>query len=500
MSFEIDAKKDLNIELNIDKSEGVLAEEILDKKIFLENFKKISLTNFGEEEFSKWFARLEIFSISISEIILLTDSKFVRDWINREFIQTKIKSKNILKIISDHYPKIKKISIIFIANQKEQREGENSSKETNKKTDLEIPAKIFNLSKYNNVFAFGTELNPNYTFTNFIDAKYNKMALSMAKIVSGIDAQKSLFNDNIPLFIHGGVGIGKTHLAQAIAWQIRENNQDKKVVYLSAEKFMYHFVQSIRNKDAMDFKEKMRSIDVLIVDDIQFIAGKEGTQQEFMNSFNHLVSENKQVVLVCDKRPNELENIDEKLKSRISGGMIINFKNPDFLDRVNILKAKAALANFKISDEVINFLAERISSNIRDLEGAMRKLIYSNMIDEKEININSAAEIVGDYLINKTSQKCDVKKIQKIVSQFYEIKISDLCSNNRSRNFSLPRQIAMYLAKNLTSESLSEIGKLFGDKNHATVIHSHKKIKQRIAQDVKFLCEIKSIEEKLSAS
>ena len=438
---------------------------------------------FGADIFKKWLCHLEIFLESESEIIFLAPSKFIRDWVIREFIE----SKKLLKTLQHLNSKLKKVGVVYVAKAKEIAAANLNSSEK----------KIVNLSKNDNVFAFGTELNPRYNFESFVSVKYNKLALSMAKIAAGIDAQLSMFDDKIPLFIHGGVGMGKTHLAQAIAWKIKEFNKAKKVVYLSAEKFMYHFVQSIRSNDLMSFKEKMRSIDVLIVDDLQFIAGKESTQQEFMNSFNSLVEDNKQVILVCDRAPSNLENIDEKLKSRISGGMIINFKNPDYQDRLAILKAKAKMMEQEICDKILSFIAEKISTSVRDLDGAIKKLCAAKVFLDEEFSLESAKNILGDYVRASKNTVPTIEKIQKIVANFYGIKISDLSSQNRARVVARPRQIAMYLSKNLTQESLPAIGKGFGGKNHATVIHSVKLVADLMNGDAKFLQEVKELEEKI---
>lgn len=463
-----------------------------DNQSFLNDFFNECLKEFGEESFSKWLSDLEIFSASSGEVIFSAPSKFARDWIIREFIEQKHGKANLLSIAKTLQPKLKRVSVIYVIKPKETPE-QNSAGITSDK-------KVVSISKNDNVFSFGTELNPRFNFKNFVSAKYNKLSLSMAKIVAGVEGQIDLFDEAIPLFIHGNIGMGKTHLAQAIAWQLKENDKSKKVVYLSAEKFMYHFVQSVRNNGMMDFKEKMRSIDVLIVDDVQFIAGKEGTQKEFMNSFNRLVEENKQVVLVCDRCPGDLENIDEKLKSRISGGMIVNFRNPDYQDRVSILRAKAQIHEQEICDKVISFLAEKITTNIRDLEGALRKLIAGKILNGDEINIENAKEILGDYIKASNSKAPTVKKIQKAVASFYDIKISDLSSTNRTKAIVRPRQIAMYLSKSLTSLSLPKIGQEFGGKNHATVIHSVKLVKELMNSDSEVLQEVKTLEEKIKNS
>ncbi|MBP7710201.1 MAG: chromosomal replication initiator protein DnaA [Rickettsiales bacterium] len=454
---------------------------------FLPQFFAACQTEFGEESFSKWLAGLEIFSQSESEIIFSSSSKFVRDWVIREFVEVKLGQKSLKTLAQTICPQIKKVAVIYVAKVSDELTPILSNAEQ----------KVVNLSKYDNVFAFGTELNPRFTFKHFVSAKYNKLAVSMAKIAAGIDAQISLFDDKIPLFIHGNVGMGKTHLAQAIAWQIKEFDKSKKVVYLSAEKFMYHFVQSIRGNDVMSFKEKMRSIDVLIVDDVQFIAGKGSTQQEFMNCFNSLVEDNKQVVLVCDRCPSDLENIDEKLKSRISGGMIVNFRNPDYQDRFEILKAKTQMMEQEICEKVLSFIAEKITTSVRDLEGTLKKLVAQKVLLGEEITLESAKAILADYIRASNSTAPTIEKIQKIVAAFYGIKIADLTSANRARSIARPRQIAMYLAKTLTSNSLPIIGKEFGGKNHATVIHSVKLVTQLIGSDQQILQEVKGLEEKI---
>lgn len=446
---------------------------------FLSDFAQVCRTDLGEEIFSKWFSSLELFSDLNSEVVFAASSKFLRDWIIREFVETKILTKIVQKI----RPQVRKVTVICLA-----KEAIPTAAPTTEK--------VLNLSRHDNVFAFGTELNKRYNFENFVSAKCNKLAVSMAKIAAGIDAQINLFDDKIPLFIHGGVGMGKTHLAQAIAWKIQEFDRTKRVVYLSAEKFMYHFVQSIRSNDVMGFKEKMRSIDVLIVDDVQFIAGKESTQQEFMNCFNYLVEANKQVVLVCDRRPSDLENVDEKLKSRISGGMIINFKNPDYADRLAILQAKTKMMGHEIDENILSFIAENIISSVRDLEGALKKLIAEKVFAETEITIESARETLAGYG-NKPKIKTTVETIQQIVGEFYDISVKSLISKTRERRISRPRQVAMYLIKTHTEESLPKIGAAFGGKNHATVIHACKLIKKMMETDAKMMQEVKALEEKL---
>ncbi|MCE2687001.1 MAG: chromosomal replication initiator protein DnaA [Rickettsiales bacterium] len=449
---------------------------------FLSNLINICCEEFGEELTKKWLSTLTIHTITESELILVASSKFLRDWIIREFVE--IKSKiNLKKIAQKINPKIKKVSVIHLTKKKTAETKESISNNQ----EAQSSGKVKSISKYDNIFAFGTDLNPRFNFKNFITAQYNKLAVSMAKIASGFKEQNKIFDDNIPLFIHGSVGMGKTHLGQAIAWEIKEKNKNKKVIYLSAEKFMFHFVQSIRSNELISFKEKMRSIDVLIVDDLQFIAGKQSTQQEFMNSFNSLVDDNKQVILICDRAPNDLENIDEKLKSKISGGMVINFRNADYQDRLTIIKAKA-IQHFEkenapiIPQDVLELFAKNITANIRDLESALKKIIAEKVILNQEINIESAYRILKDYTqIKNPVAVNDVNKIKKIVAEFYGIKLNDMISSSRMQNTVRARQIAIFLTKELTNLSLSQIGNYFGNKHHATIIHSYKLIKKLIS-------------------
>jgi len=471
----------------------------VENESFLSKFIAACEQSFGEDVAKKWLAELTIFSHSNGEIILGAPSKFVRDWVIREFIENKKLPQNLTAIAKTIDSSIKKLSVIAQNTNAVEAVVKSLNISNNPQNN---ESKIVNLSKHDNVFAFGSELNPKYTFANFVSAKYNKLAVAMAKIASGAkenhnNIQGDLFDEAIPLYIHGGVGMGKSHLAQAIAWQIKEENKAKKVVYLSAEKFMYHFVQSVRSNQTMDFKTQFRSVDVLIIDDVQFIAGKAGTQEEFMHTFNNLVENGKRVILVCDRLPSDLEAIDEKLKSRISGGMIINFKNPDFADRFEILKAKTKNCGEIIDNKILEFLASKISSSVRDLDGAIRKLLANKMLADEEITIEAAKTIAYEYSKNNVVSGISAEKIQKAVAAHYEINLASLSANTRAIKIARPRQIAMYLAKHLTNASLPQIGREFGNKNHATVIYAIKSVQKSIDSDAAFAREIKAIEDKI---
>ncbi len=290
---EDNIENELMMDLKLDEKSDLADQN--DQKAVLINVVK---SDFDEDIFTKWIEPLEITSISKSEVTFLAPSKFVRDWVLREFVEGAKGSNNLLKSAKKFNKSIKKINLISKIQSDSPKVGIAKGENT-----------LVSLSKHDNVFSFGTDLNQKYNFDNFVSAKYNRFALKMARIAAGVDnSQLELFDEAIPLFIHGSVGMGKTHLAQAIAWHIKGADKSKKVVYLSAEKFMFNFVKSVRSNDMINFKEQFRSVDVLIIDDVQFIAGKKSTQEEFMHSFNHLVENNKQVILVCDRSPSDLES------------------------------------------------------------------------------------------------------------------------------------------------------------------------------------------------
>jgi chromosomal replication initiator protein len=450
---------------------------------------KNSLCNhFDEDVFNKWLAKLNSTLISPSEIIISAPSKFLRDWVKREYLP------EIKTLWLKNLPNLRKISIIV--DEKKQSEPNLFSSQNIEKTSSK---KIVNLSKYDNVFAFGTNLNPKFTFQNFIEGKCNKLAFNAAKIIANDNNNNQEISsaDINPLFLYGDVGLGKTHLGQAVAWHAKDHNKNSKVVYLSAERFMHQFVQSIRNKDVVDFKEKFRSIDLLIIDDLQFITGKEGTQEELLYTISSLIEDGKKVVLICDRSPGDLNNIGDKLKSRMSGGMIADFKCPDYATRLDILKAKNADLEHKIDEEILDLLATKISSNIRDLEGALKKLVINQLFTGEEITLKNAHDLLQD-LFRTASKELTIADIQKIVAKEFSITIQDIKSSCRSRKIARPRQIAMYFSKKLTDKNLPDIGLAFGGKNHATVIHAVKTVEELTIKDNEFNLTIKEIADKLA--
>ena len=330
-------------------------------------------------------------------------------------------------------------------------------------------------------------LDPRYTFANFVVGKPNELAFAVARRTA--ESERVSFN---PLFLYGGVGLGKTHLMHAIAWQIREQSPGRKVMYLSAEKFMYRFVRALRFRDTMSFKEQFRSVDVLMIDDVQFISGKESTQDEFFHTFNALVEGGRQVIVSADKSPTDLEGMEERLRSRLGWGMVADIHPADYELRLGILQAKAEQMQVRIPDKVLEFLAHRIASNVRELEGALNRIAAHAMLIGREITIESAAELLSD-LLRASSRQISVDAIQNRVASHYGVRVAEMFSPRRARNIARPRQVAMFLAKNLTSLSYPEIGRQFGGRDHTTVMHAVRTIEglvnsdQVVAEDVQLL-------------
>ena len=313
-------------------------------------------------------------------------------------------------------------------------------------------------------------LNKNYTFEKFIIDQSNELAFFSAQRVG------QEFNiDYNPLFIHGKVGIGKTHLLNSIAWNIKKINK-KKFIYISAERFMYQFIKSLKMNETIRFKDQFRSIDVLMIDDLQFIGGKKSTQEEFFHLLNDLIDSKKQVIITADKSPSKIKDLDYKIRSRLSGGLVVDILPTTLELRKKIIRNKISSKNVNLERDIVTFLAENISSSVRELEGAINKMMLYSDITKSKLNMKNAQIILADYL-NKNEKKITVKDIQLEVSKYYNLQFHELCSKNRSRHISKPRQIAMFLSKYLTDSSYPEIGKLFGGKDHATVIHGVNKIK-----------------------
>ncbi|SLN70451.1 Chromosomal replication initiator protein DnaA [Roseovarius gaetbuli] len=325
-------------------------------------------------------------------------------------------------------------------------------------------------------------LDERFTFDTFVVGKPNELANAAARRVA--EGGPTTFN---PLFLYGGVGLGKTHLMHAIAWELQTSRPDLNVVYLSAEQFMYRFVQALRDRRMMDFKEMFRSVDVLMVDDVQFIAGKDSTQEEFFHTFNALVDQNKQIVISADRAPGEIANLEERIKSRLQCGLVVDLHPTDYELRLGILQSKVErhreqYPDLTMADGVLEFLAHRISTNVRVLEGALTRLFAFASLVGQPITLELTQDCLADVL-RASERKVSVEEIQRKVSDHYNIRLSDMIGPKRLRSFARPRQVAMFLCKQMTSRSLPEIGRRFGGRDHTTVMHGVKRIEELRIQD-----------------
>jgi len=336
-------------------------------------------------------------------------------------------------------------------------------------------------------------LDPRFTFENFVVGKPNELAYAAARRVA--EATTVPFN---PLFLYGGVGLGKTHLMHAIAWHIRTRTPERRLITLSAEAFMYRFVRALRTKDTMAFKEQFRSVDVLMIDDVQFIGGREATQEEFFHTFNALVDQNRQVVISADKPPPNLEGVEERMRSRLGWGLVADIHPTTYELRLGILQAKAEKLGVEVPTKVLEFLAHKITSNIRELEGALNSVVAHGTLIGRTITLESVQDVLHD-LLRANDRKVTIEEIQKRVAEHFNIRIADMHSARRSRVVARPRQVAMYLAKMLTSRSLPEIGRKFGGRDHTTVMHAVRKVEELKSSDRSFAEDVELLRRMLEA-
>jgi chromosomal replication initiator protein len=413
----------------------------------------------GEAAFNSWLKPLALQRAYDGEVVLTVPTRFMRDWVVSHY------SDSLRALWLDERPEIRSVNIFVKppAKPAPRRDPVAGTPATSE----DAPA------GRDELVDMGAPLDPRFTFQNFVVGKPNELAFAAAQRVAG--APTVPFN---PLFLYGGVGLGKTHLMHAIAWQIRENFPDRKVIYLSAEKFMYQFIRALRFKNVMAFKHLFRSVDVLMIDDVQFIAGKDTTQEEFFHTFNALVDQNRQIIISGDRSPSDLDGIEERMRSRLGWGLVADIHATDYELRVGILQSKAEQAGARnVPKQVLEFLAHRITSNVRELEGALnRVLAYSNLVG-RPITLEGTQEVLRD-LLRANDRRVTIEDIQKRVAEHYNIRLADMYSARRARAVARPRQVAMYLAKQLTTRSLPEIGRKFGGRDHTTVMHAVRKIEE----------------------
>jgi len=426
----------------------------------------------GKTVYNNWLESLKLVSFSDGKIEIGSHSDFHKNWIEPRYGN---RIKSLWLASSDEIN-----NVIFVVD-KDMTSSSGSKKQSKKFNNLPI----------------SSPLDPRYKFEKFVVGPSNDFVAAAAQRVA--ETEDVAFN---PLVIYGGVGLGKTHLMHSIAWRIREINPNRQVVYLSAEKFMYQFVKALRQQEAMLFKEQFRSADVLMVDDVQFIAGKDSTQEEFFHTFNALTERDSQIIISSDRSPSNLDGLQERIKSRLSGGLVIDIQPPDLNLRIKILKSKFEEIkknfneNYNLNDEILNFLASEITSSIREMVGAFNRVLAFSKINTKSPSIYECRRILRDF-ISYENKSINIESIQNIVADHFDLNIQEMLSPRRSRSLARPRQIAMYLAKQYTTSSLPDIGRKFSNRDHTTVIHAVKKIEELIKNDNEINHSIAEIKKKL---
>jgi chromosomal replication initiator protein len=432
-----------------------LEENLLDWNEVLKNFK----TTFGNDVYESWLKNINLKKEFNHYVVLTAPTRFVRDWIVSRY------ADKMLDIIQTFKKSIQRIEFFI-----------EESKEKSDKIDFRRDSQI---SSIENSLLNYNRFNLNNSFDHFMVGESNELAYTAARKVC---TQSSHYN---PLFIYSVVGMGKTHLLNAIGLDI-ENS--KQVMFISAERFMYHFIRSIKSNDMVKFKDFFRKANVFIIDDIQFVAGKEAMQEEFFHTFNALIERGSQIVVASDRSPSNLDRVQGRIKSRLSGGLVIDIQPPDLNLRIKILRSKFEdikknfNENYNLNDEVFKFLATEITSSIREMVGALNRVLAFSKINTKSPNIYECKRILKDF-INDNKKSINVESIQNIVAVYFNLNIQEMLSPRRSRSLARPRQIAMYLAKKYTTNSLPEIGRKFSNRDHTTVIHAVKKINELVKND-----------------
>ena len=421
----------------------------------------------GNDIYESWLRKINFVEELKNYVLLSVSTRFIRDWIASRYLD------QILKIIKSHKKNITRIEFKIIENKEKNSEiSESLNKNKSDKSNE-------NISFIKDTYLQYNRIDPNKKFDNFIIGSSNKLAFEASKKIS----------DNIshynPLYIYGGVGMGKTHLLNSIGLSLKENN---KIMFISAERFMYQFVRSIKLNEMVKFKEYFRNTDVLIIDDIQFMNGKEAMQEEFFHTFNALLDKGSQIIISADRPPNKLSRIQERIKSRFSGGLVVDIQNPEIELRYKIVKAKSEefrifySDQIKISNEIQKFISAEIKTNIRELTGAINRIVSYSRVYNKMPNLSEVKIILKD-LLNFSENKVTIDLIQSIVCKFFKISKNEMLSSRRSRYLVRPRQTAIYLSKILTSKSLPEIGREFSNRDHTTIIHSVKTIEKLKSND-----------------
>ena len=466
-------KNSLNQNLNKNSNEDINWE------LIQEDFK----TKFGKDVFESWLKKMDLLETNSDNLLISVPTRFIRDWITSRYLD------NVIQIVKSHNKNINRIE--FKINSVSNNNFDNNIKSNlNNRNSNVIDA---NLAFIKDTFIQYNRIDPNKNFDNFIVGPSNSLAYEASKKITS-----NISNYN-PLYLYSGVGMGKTHLLNAIGFKLKT---DLKVMFISAERFMYHFVKSIKSNEMIKFKDYFRNTDVLLIDDIQFMNGKEALQEEFFHTFSALLDKGSQIVVTADRPPSKLSRIQDRIRSRFSGGLVVDIQSPDLNLREEIVKNKLTELNIlngnnvEISKDVQNFICSEIKSSIRELVGALNRIISFSRIYNRVPNLSETRIILKD-LLNINENKVTIDNIQTIVCKYFKISKNEMLSSRRSRYLVRPRQTAIYLAKMLTSKSLPEIGRCFSNRDHTTVIHSVKTIEKLRKEDNELNLKIDTLKSKI---
>ncbi len=429
----------------------------------------------SKPSYDTWLKTTEAISLDENQIIIQVPNEFSREWLENRYVE--LIKDTLFQLTNKEY------DIYFVTPQTKDNFADSYQYQQTflkKHPEEQVTSNPV------------TSLNPKYTFETFVVGNSNRFAHAASLAVA--EAPAKAYN---PLFIYGDVGLGKTHLMQAIGHYILRHSPQSNVVYVSSETFTNELINAIRDDKTTDFRNKYRTIDILLVDDIQFVAGKERTQEEFFHTFNALHEANKQIILSSDRPPKEIPTLEDRLRSRFEWGLITDIQKPDYETRMAILRKKANLENLQVPDEVIAYIANHIQSNIRELEGALIRVVAYSSLTNKMITEELARDALKDILPSTKEREVTTRMIQETVTDYYSLKIKDMTSKTRTQTVAFPRQIAMYLCRELTNASLPQIGEEFGGRDHTTVIHACNKISEKIEQDSSFKNTVEKLIEKI---
>lgn len=429
-------------------------------------------TKLSKPSFDTWFKATKALTFTENSIVISAPTTFAVEWLESRY--TKLVSSTVFEFLG------RQVDVKFVI---EEAVPEESLLPTQTQAQPAIAMREEPLANM---------LNTKYTFDTFVIGAGNRFAHAASLAVA--EAPAKAYN---PLFLYGGVGLGKTHLMHAIGHYILEHNPNSKVVYISSEKFTNEFINAIRDNRGESFRNKYRNIDILLIDDIQFLAGKEQTQEEFFHTFNALHEERKQIIISSDRPPKEIPTLEERLRSRFEWGLITDIQPPDLETRIAILRKKAKAENLDIPNEAMVYIANQIDTNIRELEGALIRVVAYSSLTNQDVTSHLAAEALKDIIPSSRPRMITIQDIQQKVGEFYNLKMEDFKARKRTKAVAFPRQIAMYLSRELTDYSLPKIGEAFGGRDHTTVIHAHEKISRTLKIDQELFKVVNNLTEKI---